>query len=100
MVGGNKNPDRIKNGLHIYTAGTSLQEMVILIFVGLSINFSRRLKRASAGQDTTSAKKLMFVLYFALGLITVSPHLSLLILALTNRPVSNPLQNSRVRVTE
>jgi len=70
VVGGNKHPNRVKNGLHIYTAGTSLQEAVILVFVGLSINFSRRLKRESAGKDITAAKRLIFVLYSALGLIT------------------------------
>jgi len=69
-VGGNKHPDRIKTGLHIYTAGTCLQEAVILVFIGLSINFSRRLKNENIEKNVASAKKLMFVLYTALGLIT------------------------------
>lgn len=70
VVGGDGHPDRVKTGLHIYTAGTSLQEAVILVFVGLSINFSRRLKNENIEKNIASAKRLMLVLYTALGLIT------------------------------
>jgi hypothetical protein len=66
------NPNRIRYGSHIYTAGTSIQEAVILAFVVLSIIFSNRLKKEDIKRDTSPAKKLMVVLYIALALITVS----------------------------
>lgn len=63
---------RTKNGLKIYTAGTSIQEAVILTFVALGIVFSHRLKRENIERDIVPAKKLMSILYIVLALITVS----------------------------
>lgn len=68
---------KVQRGLHVYTAGTSLQETVILVFVGLSIIFSHRLSREDIGKDIKLAKKLTVVLWVALALIAVSSRMLL-----------------------
>ncbi len=67
-----KNPDVNQLGLHVYTAGVALQEFFILCFSTLAIIFLRRLPKESVGRSVSNARRLMFVLFAALALISVS----------------------------
>jgi hypothetical protein len=96
VVNGKEHPENIDKGLHIYTVGTCLQEAVIFVFVGLSINFSRRLRREDTGKDIGPAKKLMIVLQATLGLICVSSHQTSWEIPQANGLVPSCLQNHRV----
>jgi|HubBroStandDraft_4_1064222.scaffolds.fasta_scaffold491449_2 hypothetical protein len=66
------NPTSMQNGLHIYTAGVCLQEVVILLFISLGVLFFRRLAAMPDAENLKGAKKLMIILYISLTLITVS----------------------------
>lgn len=61
------------NGLHIYTAGVALQEFFIFVFIFLVFSFQRRLAKEATVEQRASAKKLLFILYTSLGLISVCP---------------------------
>jgi hypothetical protein len=63
----------LQNGLHIYTAGVALQEFFILFFLCLVFTFQRRLFREETDPvRLRGAKKLLFILYASLALISVS----------------------------
>lgn len=62
----------VEKGLHIYMGGVGLQELFIIFFVGLAINFQRQIKRETPMQDQPRVMRLLFVLYAVLTLITVS----------------------------
>lgn len=66
------------NGTHVYTAGTCLQEAVILVFFGLAVTFWRRLKTENIGKDPLPAKRLIRILIIVLILIAVSAYLKIL----------------------
>jgi len=59
-----------ENGLHIYTAGVGLQEMVILVFTSLAWGFQKRLFMQTDRADLAAGKRLSYVLYTTLGLIS------------------------------
>jgi hypothetical protein len=64
-----KNFHTLQNGLHIYTAGVALQEFFIVVFITLVITFQRRLS-AHSPERYAEVKRLLYVLYLSLGLIT------------------------------
>ncbi len=85
------------NGLHIYTAGVGLQQLFILIFVALSINFTQRLNRVCDATDIRAGKTMMYVLYTSLGLISVSTKSLTNLVAINSDPaVPYHLPNCRV----
>lgn len=65
-----KNFNTLQNGLHIYTAGVALQELFILIFVFLVITFQRRLYASCSSEQIAQAKRVLWVMYLSLGLIS------------------------------
>jgi hypothetical protein len=71
----NKNEKIAQRGLHIYTGGVAAQETFILCFTVLTIIFLRKLNAGeSTKADYSRAKKLTYVIYIALGLISVRLH--------------------------
>lgn len=65
-----KNFKTLQNGLHIYTAGVALQEFFILVFVFLVITFQRRLRASCSPEQIGQAKRVLWVMYLTLGLIS------------------------------
>lgn len=51
--------------------GVGLQQLFIIIFVGLAIRFQLQMKRETPMQDQPRAMRLLYVLYAVLILITV-----------------------------
>jgi peptidoglycan/LPS O-acetylase OafA/YrhL len=66
-----KNFQTLQNGLHIYTAGVALQEFFIFCFLFLVYQFQRRLSRECTRERVLEARKLLYVMYISLGLISV-----------------------------
>jgi len=71
-----KNFQTLQNGLHIYTAGVALQEFFIFCFILLVYQFQRRLSRECNRESVLKARKLLYVMYISLGLISVGPFLA------------------------
>ncbi|KAA8651149.1 hypothetical protein EYZ11_009425 [Aspergillus tanneri] len=72
--------DEIMRGVHIYMGGIGLQELFILVFVGLAIHLHRRLvcmERAlqldveKLNRNMMNWRWLFYAIYTALGMITV-----------------------------
>lgn len=62
----------LQNGLNIYTAGVALQEFFIFCFLFLVFSFHKRLlKEETDPSRLRGAKKLLFILYASLALISV-----------------------------
>ena len=59
-------------GLHVYMGGVGLQQFFILCFIGLAIRFQRQMKRDAPVSDQKRALRMLYILYTALTLITVS----------------------------
>jgi hypothetical protein len=80
-----KNFQTLQRGLHIYTAGVALQEFFILCFLFLVYQFQRRLSRDCTKERVLEARKLLFIMYISLALISVcflhpiTPHLHCLV---------------------
>ena len=72
-----ENFNTLQNGLHIYTAGVALQEFFIFCFLFLVFTFQRRLSREVEREKVQESKKLLFVLFASLGLISVRPFYSI-----------------------
>lgn len=70
-------PQIEQKGLHIYTGGVALQQFFILCFISLALRFHHQLLSGRNVLDIKllNAKKLLYVLYTSLGLITVRFHL-------------------------
>ena len=67
---GNTVPEsQIERGLHIYMAGVGLQQAFILFFIFLAFRFHQYLNRHP--ESSAHAKRLLYVLYLVLTLITV-----------------------------
>jgi hypothetical protein len=71
----------VVTGLHIYMGGIGLQEAFILCFTALAIYLHRKLLKIESSEEvfnerlsrgSLSWRWLFYVLYFALGMITVS----------------------------
>lgn len=60
-------------GVHIYMGGIGLQQIFIFLFVFVTIKFHRELLRQSPTDRIRQALVLLYVVYAALFLITVSP---------------------------
>lgn len=62
-------------GINIYMGGVGLQEFFILLFIGMTICFHRRvsqlIEQGQLDAGKNGAKKLVWTLYVVLGLITV-----------------------------
>jgi hypothetical protein len=71
MISNTGSPSSIMLGIHIYMGGIGLQELFIIIFSGLAINFHRKVNRVGTIRQE-SWKQLLLILYITLGLITVS----------------------------
>lgn len=69
--GSNLTYDQIMRGLHIYMGGVGLQQVFIVVFVGLLIHFQRRFKAESPAAHEKLPLHFIYVLYAVLGLITV-----------------------------
>lgn len=65
-------PKQLALGLHIYMGGIGLQQFVILIFTYLAIRFQQRTRQEEYNSALVGARKLLYVLYAVLTLITVS----------------------------
>jgi hypothetical protein len=63
----------LQNGLHIYTAGVALQEFFIFCFLFLVFTFQRRMSKEVEKERVQESKRLLFILFASLGLISVSP---------------------------
>ena len=64
------------NGLHVYTAGVSLQQCVILVFFCLGILFLRRFQNLETDKDKKKGTILVTLLFVNLVLLSVRlPHL-------------------------
>ncbi|KAM3074580.1 hypothetical protein ACMFMG_008010 [Clarireedia jacksonii] len=63
--------DTLQNGLHIYTAGVALQEFFIFCFLYLVYTFQRRLKAECARERVVEARRLLWVIYVTLFLISL-----------------------------
>lgn len=61
-----------KSGFHIYTAGVALQQFFILCFIVLATVFHRPLKANRNVQSAKSGERLLYTMYAALFLISVS----------------------------
>lgn len=59
-------------GLHIYMGGIGLQQVFILVFVGLAGRFQGKAGGAAGAARGADWRRLLYALYAALGLITVS----------------------------
>lgn len=69
----NKDFDVQKRGLNIYTGGISAQELFLLSFTVLTVLFMRKIKAGESTKvDTSKARKLIYIIYIALALISVS----------------------------
>jgi RTA1 like protein len=84
MASGKNAPQVVKNGLNVYMAGMGVQEFIILIFVSMAVRFQKKLTQQeqrgfNAGQGVSmseyrtapQARKLLYVVYTVLGLITL-----------------------------
>lgn len=74
----------LQNGLHIYTAGVALQQFFIICFLCFVFHFNRRIKRECPDR-IAEAHRLLWVMYFALTMISVSSNFAPL-LNLANHP--------------
>jgi hypothetical protein len=60
-------------GVHIYMGGIGLQQLFILIFLGLAIKFHLEMSRLERHQMAKSGwKRLLFTIYGSLAFITVA----------------------------
>ena len=84
MASGQKEPEILRTGLNIYMGGMGFQELIILVFVAMGVRFQKKLARQErhsfdAGQGVSmsdfhsprQARKLVYVVYAVLGLITL-----------------------------
>jgi hypothetical protein len=62
----------IRTGLNIYLGGMALQELFIVVFLGLMIAFQRRCVQNEQFDRKPSWRPLLFALYGVLVFITVS----------------------------
>ncbi len=70
--------------------GVGLQEAFILCFLGLAFRFQRQMSRETPMQDKPRAMKLLYVIYAALTLITVSRNPSILHSPTLRKPSLRP----------
>ena len=59
-------------GLHIYQGGVGLQQLFILVFVAMSVQFQRAFAREVPDHRTRKALQLLYAIYAVLALVTVS----------------------------
>ncbi|RDW73413.1 hypothetical protein BP6252_07320 [Coleophoma cylindrospora] len=88
--------DQLK-AIHIYMFGIGLQEIFILIFVGVALNFQREMSRLVNYEKDDGGRKgwrrLLYTLYFTLGMITIRILFRLVEFSRGSN-VSNPLLTS------
>ncbi|EGO03666.1 hypothetical protein SERLA73DRAFT_46678, partial [Serpula lacrymans var. lacrymans S7.3] len=58
-------------GVHIYMGGIGLQECFIIFFFGLAVMFHKRMNRGEGLERPRDWRRLLYVLYATLGLITL-----------------------------
>ncbi|KAF4975492.1 hypothetical protein FZEAL_7723 [Fusarium zealandicum] len=77
MAGPGAPPELQQKAVHIYMGGIGLQELFIVLFVGLCIQFQRKMHRlegagkGAKGFVTSSSGMLLCALYFSLAMISV-----------------------------
>ncbi|KAL6722229.1 hypothetical protein ACLMJK_001336 [Lecanora helva] len=72
MASGNNISDSTMNrGLHIYMVGVGLQQLFVLCFIYLATRFQREMNRDLPAAEQRRPRRLLYVLYAVLILITI-----------------------------
>jgi hypothetical protein len=69
--GSNVSAKQMLLGIHVYMIGIAVQQIFIFLFLALTIRFQLGLREVTPTRDLTSAKRLLYVVYAVLGLITI-----------------------------